>query len=86
MDLMIPECLNLEQKDSVLRVQQKINQKNKALSGTIGRFWPIMSRACQGFSYELEIIGVGYRAQTKGKVLNLALGYSHPVDFLSLMV
>ena len=34
-----------------------------------------------GFSSELEIIGVGYRAQTKGKVLNLALGYSHPVDF-----
>jgi large subunit ribosomal protein L6 len=35
----------------------------------------------QGFSRELEIVGVGYRAQTKGNVLNLTLGYSHPVDY-----
>ena len=34
-----------------------------------------------GFSYELEIVGVGYRAQSKGKTLNLALGFSHPIDF-----
>jgi large subunit ribosomal protein L6 len=37
--------------------------------------------ASQGFSRELEIVGVGYRAQTKGNVLNLTLGYSHPIDF-----
>lgn len=35
----------------------------------------------QGFSRELEIVGVGYRAQTKGTVLNLTLGYSHPIDY-----
>ena len=35
----------------------------------------------QGFSRELEIVGVGYRAQTKGNVLNLTLGFSHPVDY-----
>lgn len=35
----------------------------------------------QGFTRELEIIGVGYRAQTKGNVLNLTVGYSHPIDF-----
>lgn len=35
----------------------------------------------QGFSRELEIVGVGYRAQTKGNILNLTLGYSHPVDY-----
>ncbi len=34
----------------------------------------------QGFSKELQIVGVGYRAQLKGNVLNLNLGYSHPVD------
>ncbi len=33
----------------------------------------------QGFSRELEINGVGYRAQLKGKDLELAVGYSHPV-------
>lgn len=33
----------------------------------------------QGFTKELEIVGVGYRAQLDGKNLNLQLGYSHPV-------
>lgn len=34
-----------------------------------------------GFERKLTLIGVGYRAQAKDKVLSLALGYSHPVDF-----
>ena len=35
----------------------------------------------QGFEQKLEIIGVGYRAQAKGKTLSLSLGFSHPVDY-----
>jgi large subunit ribosomal protein L6 len=35
----------------------------------------------QGFEKELQLIGVGYRADSKGNTLNLALGYSHPIDF-----
>ncbi len=35
----------------------------------------------KGFSKSLEINGVGYRAELKGPVLNLALGYSHPVEY-----
>lgn len=34
-----------------------------------------------GFSRKLELVGVGYRAELKGKVLQLALGYSHPIAF-----
>lgn len=34
-----------------------------------------------GYLKELEIIGVGYKAALKGKVLQLSLGYSHPIDF-----
>jgi large subunit ribosomal protein L6 len=36
----------------------------------------------EGFGKELQIIGVGYRAEIKGKALVLYLGYSHPVVFL----
>ena len=36
----------------------------------------------KGFQRDLEINGVGYRAEVKGKELVLALGYSHPVNFL----
>ena len=35
----------------------------------------------QGYEQKLEIIGVGYRAQAKGKTLSLSLGFSHPVDY-----
>lgn len=35
----------------------------------------------EGFSRTLEIVGVGYRADMKGRTLNLALGFSHPVEF-----
>lgn len=34
-----------------------------------------------GFTKELDIVGVGYRAAVKGNVLTLTLGYSHPVDY-----
>jgi len=34
-----------------------------------------------GFMRKLQLVGVGYKAAAKGKVLNLALGYSHPIDF-----
>ena len=35
----------------------------------------------KGFEIALEINGVGYRAEVKGDVLNLSLGYSHPINF-----
>ncbi|MFA5626966.1 MAG: 50S ribosomal protein L6 [Thiohalomonadaceae bacterium] len=35
----------------------------------------------EGFERKLELAGVGYRAQVQGKMLNLTLGFSHPVEF-----
>jgi len=35
----------------------------------------------QGFERKLTLVGVGYRAEAKGSVLNLTLGFSHPVSF-----
>lgn len=35
----------------------------------------------EGFQKKLLLVGVGYRAQSKGKVLGLSLGFSHPTDF-----
>ena len=41
----------------------------------------LVTGVTQGFKKELEINGVGYRAQMQGNVLKLALGYSHDVNF-----
>lgn len=35
-----------------------------------------------GFTRELEIVGIGYRADVKGNIVTLSLGYSHPIEFL----
>jgi len=35
----------------------------------------------KGFERKLELVGVGYRAKAAGKMLNLTLGFSHPVDY-----
>lgn len=53
-----------------------------AFSGTIRALLNNMvTGVSQGFEKKLELIGVGYRAQMKGEILNLALGYSHSIDF-----
>jgi len=41
----------------------------------------LVTGVTEGFKKELEITGVGYRAQIQGKVLKLALGYSHDVEY-----
>jgi large subunit ribosomal protein L6 len=34
-----------------------------------------------GFERKLQLVGVGYKAQAKGQVLSLALGFSHPIEY-----
>ena len=40
-----------------------------------------MKGVTEGFRKDLDIVGVGYRAEVKGKQVHFALGYSHPVVF-----
>lgn len=41
----------------------------------------MVSGVSQGFEQKLTLIGVGYRAQAKDRILSLSLGYSHPIEF-----
>jgi large subunit ribosomal protein L6 len=53
-----------------------------ALAGTTRALVNNMVVGCGGgFERKLTLVGVGYRAQAKGKVLNLSLGFSHPIDY-----
>ena len=55
---------------------------SKAIPGTIRALLANMvTGVSAGFEKKLLLIGVGYRAQSQGKVLNLTLGFSHPVNF-----
>ena len=58
------------------------DNKSKSLHGTTrANFHNMVVGASEGFKKELELRGVGYRAQMQGKKLVLNVGYSHPVEF-----
>ncbi len=58
------------------------DESHWAMVGTTRALLANMVRGVStGFERKLNLVGVGYRAQAKGKVLNLALGFSHPIDF-----
>ncbi len=79
----IHEDVKVVEEDGVLKVSANNSSKSaRALAGTTRALVNNMVvGVSDGFERKLEIVGVGYRAQMKGKVLNLALGYSHPIDF-----
>ena len=56
--------------------------KYRAMTGTMRALLNNMViGVTQGFQRKLQLVGVGYRAQAQGRVLNLTLGFSHPVEF-----
>ena len=75
--------VSIQQDDGQLTFKANNNSKSaKALSGTTRAIVQnLVTGVSEGFEKKLTIIGVGYRAQAKGKVLNLTLGFSHPVDY-----
>jgi large subunit ribosomal protein L6 len=57
-------------------------RKKNAIPGTIrAKINNAVHGVTTGFERKLNLVGVGYRAQMKGKVLSLSLGFSHPVEF-----
>lgn len=69
--------------EGVLRCQARDGERSSwALAGTTRALVQnLVTGVSQGFERKLELVGVGYRAQAQGKVLNLTLGLSHPVNF-----
>ncbi len=70
--------------DGVLTVSpnKQSDKKAWAMAGTTRALINNMVTGVSvGFQRKLQLIGVGYRAQAKGKVLNLSLGFSHPVEY-----
>ena len=56
------------------------SKQANAMSGTIRALVAnSVKGVSEGFEKKLQLVGVGYRAQAQGRVLNLSLGFSHPV-------
>ena len=78
-----PACVRIKQEDNVLSVEMAENSKfAKAMYGTArARIKNMVQGVTECFKKDLELIGVGYRAQMQGNDLKLSLGFSHDVVY-----
>jgi len=75
--------IKLELKEGQILVKRVANTKmDKSLHGLYRALIVNMIKGVtEGYSKQLEIIGVGFKAAVQGEVLNMSLGFSHPVNF-----
>jgi large subunit ribosomal protein L6 len=84
MDLKLHDFVRVSRDEGLLKVEPKndANGDHWAMAGTFRSLVNNMVIGVSaGFEKRLQLVGVGYRAQSKGSVLNLNLGFSHPVDY-----
>lgn len=76
-------AITVKQDDGELTLQRATEQKrHKSLHGMYRSILNNMiTGVTTGFKKELELVGVGYRASNSGNLLELSLGYSHPIFF-----
>ena len=79
----LPESISIEIEDSTISVKYNEDiQSSVALGGTTRSLINNMILGVSsGFEKKLELKGVGYRAKASGKLLELTLGFSHPVKY-----
>jgi large subunit ribosomal protein L6 len=77
----LPRGIKFETKDGTL-VAVRENDEQRALHGLARALVAnAVHGVTEGFKKDLDIVGVGYRAEVKGKSVTFTLGYSHPVLF-----
>ncbi len=83
LSLDLHETVSVKQEDNVLKFSPNDNSKGSmAMAGTMRSLVNNMFvGVTEGYTKQLQLVGVGYRAQMQGKVLDLSLGFSHPVKY-----
>lgn len=83
LDFVIPHGINVTQSEGNLRVEKSSNTKqNRANHGTVRALLANMIAGVkEGHRKDLEIQGLGFRAQLQDKKIVFSLGFSHPVEF-----
>jgi len=77
----LPAGIHVQQKDKEVLASRESDEQ-RALHGlTRALLANAVRGVTEGFKRELDIVGVGYRAELKGKNVVFSLGYSHPIEF-----
>jgi large subunit ribosomal protein L6 len=78
----IPQGISIQQADGRLQIQRESDQ-HAALHGlTRALAANAVQGVSTGFTKELDIVGIGYRADIKGRIAIFTLGYSHPIEVM----
>jgi large subunit ribosomal protein L6 len=75
--------IKVDVKDGIVNVERPTEQKrHKAMHGLYRALINNMVHGVsQGYEIKMEVVGVGYKAEAKGQILELSLGYSHDIHF-----
>lgn len=82
METPIPEGISVSLEDSTLQLSRSNDQKTqRALHGLARALLAnAVTGVTEGFKKELDVVGIGYKAEMRGKFLHLAIGFSHPIE------
>lgn len=83
MEINILDVVKVVKKDTTLEIEYDVENKesNMHAGTTRALLNNIVHGVTKGFERKLELVGVGYRAKAEGNILNLTLGFSHPVRY-----
>ncbi|MBM3249023.1 MAG: 50S ribosomal protein L6 [Candidatus Omnitrophica bacterium] len=79
----VPFGIKVEVKEKNITVSRSSDNKlHRSLHGVTRTLIANMIKGCvDGYLKELDVVGVGFRAQVQGNMLNMQLGFTHPVNF-----
>jgi len=81
MSVAVPRGVSFEHKDGVLNVKRE-SDDHRAVHGLARALVAnAVHGVTTGFKKDMDIVGVGHRTELKGKIVNFALGKSHPIEF-----
>ena len=78
----ISKLINVEVADCVVNVTRESDQREHRAQHGLARTLinNMVTGVTEGFEKKMQLVGVGYKAEKKGKTLVLSLGYSHPIE------
>jgi large subunit ribosomal protein L6 len=78
----IPAGVKINQADGRLEIVRESDQQAALHGLTRALAANAVQGVSGGFTREMDIVGTGYRAEAKGKIVSFSLGYSHPIEVL----
>lgn len=82
LDVPLPAGIQVKQNNGAIELNRQSDEQSALHGLTRALAANAVAGVSTGFTKELDIVGIGYRADIKGRIATFTLGYSHPIEFL----